>query len=409
MPIISHMSSISLLAQFFHLASTVTLTALDIFCGAGGMSLGFKQAGINVLGAVDYDAIHLRAYKRNFPDIETHQSDLADWKCGDAVPCLAARYAGVDVVFGGPPCQGFSVGGRRGLDDPRNELLMAFSKLVSLIRPRYFVVENVTGLLYAHARSILDSFISSIESHGYSVVTPIQVLDAQDFGVPQRRKRVFILGFRHGLSALKYPDADEFMAGTGHVASPTVRDAIEDLFLVDSNGMLLRGDRYCGPLGTASEYTRRLPVRPPGPYDIEHSSSDYCGSSLGGCSRSNHDDSVRRRFASTEPGQRERVSRFFRLSFSGVAPTLRAGTDLTHGRYTAPRPIHPVVDRCITVREAARLHSLPDWFELDSTIWHGYRQIGNAVPPLLAEAVARSVAASSVVDSSEVRSGIFSE
>jgi len=126
------------------------------------------------------------------------------------------------------------------------------------------------------------------------------------------------------------------------------------------------------------------------PGDFSHA-RDHSNGRLTGCGRIDHTAEVVRRFEATKPGTREGISKFYRLRKDGIAPTLRAGTDGSRGSYSAARPIHPIKPRCITVREGARLHSFPDWFEFHSTKWHGFRQVGNSVPPLLARAVARSV------------------
>jgi DNA (cytosine-5)-methyltransferase 1 len=112
---------------------------------------------------------------------------------------------------------------------------------------------------------------------------------------------------------------------------------------------------------------------------------------VSGCLRSLHSESVIKRFRATKPGGQEAISRYYRLAWNGISPTLRAGTGPDHGSHTAPRPIHPAKARCITVREAARLHTFPDWFSFHPTKWHGFRQIGNSVPPYLAKAVVKQI------------------
>jgi DNA (cytosine-5)-methyltransferase 1 len=162
---------------------------------------------------------------------------------------------------------------------------------------------------------------------------------------------------------------------------PTVRDAIGDLMAIDKHASESASDRYSGQLGKAGVYAARLRAR------RERQRETV----LTGCLRTTHSEDVVERFNRTLPGDQEPVSRFFRLSWEGISPTLRAGTGPEHGSHTAPRPIHPELPRCITVREAARLHSFPDWFVFHGTRWHGFRQIGNSIPPLLARAVADKI------------------
>ena len=176
--------------------------AIDLFCGVGGMSLGFKQAGFRVVGAFDSERRHVHAYKRNFPSASVHELDLRTATREDLFALADISSDQIDMVFGGPPCQGFSVGGTRALDDERNLLLYDFARLVRAIRPKYFVLENVQGLLIGHARAAADSFVRRVRLAGYRVVEDIQVLNAADYGVPQRRKRTFILGYQSGLPAI---------------------------------------------------------------------------------------------------------------------------------------------------------------------------------------------------------------
>lgn len=361
--------------------------AMDLFCGAGGMSLGFEAAGFDVAAAVDADPVHVATYSQNFPYTRALRVDLAQ-VCGEELRGLAGLASReIDVVFGGPPCQGFSVGGRRRPDDPRNTLLGHFARLVHELRPRYFVAENVAGLLMERCRTRLEGFLARLGEAGYSVATPIGCLDASEFGVPQRRGRVFLIGARNGLPCPQYPKPLGGRDDGGTYSPPTVWHAIGDLPNVDAFDYLLGSDLYMGELDTPSQYAAMLRVDGDGVYE------GRAHRGLTGCGRTEHTARTRQRFARTKPGEYEPVSRFYRLTRGGLAPTLRAGTGPSHGSYTAPRPIHPVWHRCITVREAARLHSFPDWFEFHPTKWHGFRQIGNSVPPLLARAVAEAVRA----------------
>lgn len=362
--------------------------AVDLFCGAGGMSLGFEQAGFRIAAAVDLDPIHVGVHEHNFPDCRSIQADLA-LATGEELRTRAGLHSEqIDVLFGGPPCQGFSMIGQRQATDPRSELLLHFGRLVGELKPSYFVMENVEGLLMGRARSYLHAFVEGVGRDGYSVVQPIKVLDASEFGVPQRRRRVFVLGYRRDMTAPTYPNKP---VSFGMALAPKVWDAIGDLPNVGQVPELLVTDIYERPLGEASVYARYLRGELRDPEDLSLP-RPHCHGRLTGCAATAHTATTRRRFAETRPGTYESVTHFYRLERRGLAPTLRAGTDKTRGSYMAPRPIHPTQARCITVREAARLHSLPDWFQLHSTKWHGFRQIGNAVPPLLARAVAFEVA-----------------
>lgn len=361
--------------------------AVDLFSGAGGMSCGFEQAGFNVAAAFDYNPRCVEAHQSNFPACVSAQADLA------AATGQKLRSLGklgdkqVDVLFGGPPCGGFSVAGRRNPADPRNKLLLKFASFVEELHPSYFVVENVRGLLMGDAVKKLKTFTRTVEKAGYEVVSPVRVLNAADFGVPQNRQRVFILGYRKNLTAPLYPEAT---TPEGHQDRVVVGDAINDLLLIEQNLKVLTDDVYEGPLGTPSKYAKQLVADVTG----ENARPAGCRKRvrrLTGCMRVVHSPESVLRYKQTEPGSRDEVSRLFRLSPDSQSPTLRAGTDVAHGSFTAVRPIHYKFARCITTREAARIHSFPDWFQFHPTKWHGFMQIGNAVPPLLAAAVARSI------------------
>lgn len=367
--------------------STGKPIAVDLFSGAGGMSLGFSQAGFNVAASFDYNERCVNAHKRNFPKCKSMKADLAAATGSELRKLAGLGRKSIDVLFGGPPCGGFSVAGQRVPSDPRNKLLLRFAALIGELRPKYFVVENVRGLLAGRTKSVLDKFRASVSAAGYDVVWPVSVLNAADFGVPQRRERLFIMGCKVGLQLPAYPDPLTLTEAEGRV---TVADAIGDLVVIDSHSHRIDGDVYFGPLGKPSAYARRLLAGHDGQRRRDPNSRRRIYR-LSGCLRVEHADEAVARFRDTSPGTREPISRFFRLASSGLSPTLRAGTDEEHGKFTAVRPIHYRRPRCITVREAARLHSFPDWFEFHPTKWHGFMQIGNAVPPMLAQAVARSV------------------
>lgn len=361
--------------------------AVDLYAGAGGMSLGFRQAGFEIAAAFDYNQRCVDAHAENFPRGESVKADLSKTTGKDIrkLGNLGRRH--IDVLFGGPPCGGFSIAGQRDPDDPRNKLLLRFAALVGDLRPSFFVVENVRGLLIGEAMRVLERFRAKVEKAGYQVAWPVRILNAADYGVPQKRERIFILGCKSGLVLPEYPTADT-PADSGRRV--TVKHAIGDLALIDKHADRIDGDVYTGPLGEPSEYAMRLLAGPDG----QRRRTRGCrrrNRMLGGCLRVEHTRDAIDRFRRTEPGTRESISRMFRLAGDGQSPTLRAGTDLAHGKFTAVRPIHYKHPRCITVREAARLHSFPDWFVFHPTKWHGFMQIGNAVPPLLAKAVARTI------------------
>jgi DNA (cytosine-5)-methyltransferase 1 len=166
---------------------------VDLFAGAGGLSLGFESAGFDIKAAVDIDPIHCATHKFNFPNCATVCASVSELTASQlrALPSIGKRQ--VDVVFGGAPCQGFSLIGKRALDDPRNQLVQHFVRIVLELQPSYFVFENVKGLTLGQHRRFLQETIEAFGDAGYAIRLPYQVLNAADFGVPQDRRRLFLL------------------------------------------------------------------------------------------------------------------------------------------------------------------------------------------------------------------------
>lgn len=355
---------------------------IDLFAGAGGMSLGFEQAGFDIAAAVEIDPVHCATHEFNFPRTATICASVVDLSGDDIRQRAGLGNADIDVVFGGAPCQGFSLIGKRALDDPRNQLVFHFVRLVDELRPKYFVFENVKGLTLGKHADFLHELISTLDARGYDCLMPYRVLNAADYGVPQDRRRLFLIGARRGLDLPRYPEASETTA--------TVADAIADLPDADAFAELNANDAVRVVWETLAPYARRLRGLDRDPGDLAYR-REFDANLLTSSLRTEHTELSKSRFLATEPGKTEPISRFRKLPADGLCNTLRAGTDSARGAFTSPRPIHPTLPRVITVREAARLHSYPDWFRLHSTKWHGFRQIGNSVPPLLARAVAGEI------------------
>jgi DNA (cytosine-5)-methyltransferase 1 len=358
---------------------------VDLFAGAGGLSLGFEQAGFQVAAAVEYDPIHAATHEYNFPDCATICRSVADVDGEYIRTHSTIGKSDVDVVFGGAPCQGFSMIGKRALDDPRNRLVYHFVRIVSELRPKYFIFENVRGLTVGEHMKFLEEIIAEFKAKGFKVQEDYQVLNAIDFGVPQDRQRLFLLGARRGQCLPEYPGQSHALPGANldlgfMEETPTVWDALGDLPEADDYDELLERDWVEADFAKPSPYATLLRT-------VTGKSRNLLTSSL----RTVHTPLSKERFKATEPGETEPVSRFLKLDPNGVCNTIRAGTASDRGAFTSPRPIHPFSPRCITVREAARLHSYPDWFRFHVTKWHGFRQVGNSVPPLLGQAVASKI------------------
>jgi DNA (cytosine-5)-methyltransferase 1 len=373
--------------------------AIDLFAGAGGMALGFEQAGFDVVAAVEFDPIHAATHEYNFPECRVICSDASTVGGDDLLTQANLKPGEIDVVFGGPPCQGFSLMGKRLADDPRNACLFHFQRIVHEVRPKFFVMENVAGLTIGPAREVLEAFIEGCVEIGYHVVDPFQVLNAAEYGVPQDRRRLFVYGFLPGMPKPSYPEPthvarDKFGGPSAAKLSekpkplcPSVEEAIGDLPDIDAFDELIDSDSVRFRVTGGSTYARRLRGELVDPRDLSYRRTRDRGL-LTSSMRADHTPLSRQRFKKTKPGDTEPISRFFKLPPNGICNTLRAGTATDRGAFTSPRPIHPYHARCISVREAGRLHSYPDWFRFHVTKWHGFRQIGNSVPPQLARAVA---------------------
>jgi DNA (cytosine-5)-methyltransferase 1 len=403
---------------------------IDLFAGVGGMSLGFEQAGFDIVASVEYDPVHAAVHEFNFPLTKVLCADVGRVSADQLREAAHEGFirhghaaidwngAEIDVIFGGPPCQGFSTMGKRDVSDDRNKLGYKFADLIGEIQPRYFVMENVPGMAAGGHASILSRLIARFKKHGYDVavrpenVRKEAILNAANFGVPQDRKRLILLGAREGLPLPAYPlptvrrapkrigDAritdplDMFLS-----PGPTVGQALLDLPDLDAFEELLLTDEiqlnkrdFDRMTKSASEYVKRLRGIELDPEDFSHPRR-WNPKILTSSMRTIHTDESIRRFRATKQGETEAISRFYRLDIGGLCNTLRAGTGSERGAYTSPRPLHPTLARVLSVREAARLHSFPDWFRLHRTKWSGFRSIGNAVPPLFGRAIGRAVIA----------------
>lgn len=331
---------------------------VDMFCGAGGLSLGFRDAGFTPVYAVDSDPAAVSTYTRNLGAHAVVRDVRA--MTGDSIRDeLGTRDLRVDVVTGGPPCQGFSVQ-RRGSDsDHRNHLVLEYVRLVLELRPALFLMENVGGLLSVRGRPYMDELQSRVHEAGYFL--QVKKLNAADYGVPQDRRRVFLVGemTQGSLPRFRFPEPH-----AGHEQRRvSVRQAIHDLMgLGEDDVANHRGDR----LSTINlERIRALKAGEGRDSLPAHLQLD--------CHRRNN-------------GHRH-LDVYGRMSWEGPAPTITARFDsFSRGRFG-----HPELDRTITLREGARLQGFPDSFVFDGSKVEVARQIGNAVPPPLARAIAEEM------------------
>ena len=283
-------------------------TCIDLFCGAGGMSLGFEEAGFDIVAGVEIDPVHANVHTFNFPNCTVYRQDISELT-GET---FLKDHGEIDVVIGGPPCQGFSLIGKRDSTDERNQLVMEYMRIVSEVKPRYFVMENVSGLTVGYGKDYLEKAIQYIETHGYSVVKPYLVLNAEDYGVPQSRKRLFLMGYRSDLKPPIYP--------TPHERKITVEDAIADLPDIDNYDCLIDSDTVSFSVLPVSDYAKKLnsPSEDSSNFSIPRI---WDATKLTGSLRTNHTPESRRRFHETPWGQTEKTSRFRKLDPKGQCNT----------------------------------------------------------------------------------------
>lgn len=360
---------------------------IDLFSGVGGLSLGAAHAGFELAAAVDSDPIALAQHNVNFPQSAHMERDIHSLKGRDLLQQCGVKKGDLQGLIGGPPCQGFSVMGKRSPQDPRNLLFSDFFRLVNETRPAFFLAENVPGLLLPRNASILESALSLLPK-SYHVLTPIRVR-ASDYGAPTTRTRVFIVGY----------DPNKIGAMTADMFSPltaikhtTVGPALSGLPSTRSTWQSeAQSWRAVGIVGDSHYGTRIQGPPPPGVGDPSALARFREKRLVSGFLGTVHTLETVRRFERLSPGDVDPISGARRLHRNDYCPTLRAGTGPDRGSYQAVRPIHPSSPRVISPREAARLQGFPDWFVFHPTKWHAFRQIGNSVSPIVSEALLRRI------------------
>ena len=300
---------------------------IDLFAGAGGLSLGFEQAGFDVAAAVEIDPIHCATHEFNFPASKAICASVVDLTGTEIRLKAGLGSADIDVVFGGAPCQGFSMMGTRALDDQRNQLVFHYVRLIAELQPKFCVFENVKGLTLGKHAQFLDELIAALGDAGYNVLLPYRVLNASDFGVPQDRRRLFLIGARADQVMPSYPNPVKNRA--------TVWDAIGDLPDADQFSELIDSDSVVTKWTSESMYAKRLRGLNRDPHNFGYSRT-FDTNVLSASLRTEHTALSQQRFLATENGETELISRFKKLHPDGVCNTLRAGTDSARGAFTSP-------------------------------------------------------------------------
>lgn len=369
-------------------------TMVDLFCGSGGFSLGAELAGFRSLASIDIDATLQSAYRKNFPTTKAVCGSVADvdasaWRqfIGKIRP---------DALIGGPPCQGFSRIGRRKKDDPRNTLIGHFYRHVDELRPKFFIMENVEGLLDSEN---VDMLLSAMErvSGKYTVLDPV-VVNAAHFGAATNRRRVVVVGYD---PAEVDPITIDMIQPEVPARLSTVQDAIFDLpspIPEDKDSANFGWARYPVLEAPLSEYAERMRRAPPEHLGWSEARMFHREGFISGLFATRHSEAIAQRYGAVPGGKSDPISKSYRLKWDGQSPTLRAGTGADKGAFQAVRPLHPGEGRVITVREAARLQGFPDWFVFHHTKWHSFRMIGNSVSPAVSYGLMKKISSKMLVE-----------
>lgn len=362
---------------------------IDLFCGAGGLSLGFTQNGFVTSLANDIEPCCVETYAHNHPDTPRENVVLGDIK--DVINNLdnLLRFKNIDVVVGGPPCQGFSMANRQRLiDDPRNKLYKSYVKVVSIVKPKFFVMENVKGM-----KSVSSQVMEDFKGIGYHVAC--RILNAKDYGVPQNRERLIFIGNRVGVNNEMIFDEIEKLSQT--IPKTTLADALFGLrplqasrkrnaTEVDSRASGYKIEKNY--IQDTNEYIKYINQGKKIPVVYNHKARYNNDRDIEIYSRLNQGDrSDDPKIADIMPYSRRNnifKDKYFKLEENKVCKTITA-----HMRFDCNMYIHPTQARGLTPREAARVQSYPDDYFFRGAYTKTYMQIGNSVPPLLGRSIAK--------------------
>ena len=316
--------------------------AIDLFSGAGGLSFGFEKAGINTAVAVEFNPIYAKSFQRNFPDTEVYVGDIRNIS-DDQILEYKDKYS-IDIIIGGPPCQGFSLAGnigRRFLDDDRNRLFLEYLRFVRIIKPKMFVLENVAAMVTHNKGRTISEIIDSFTELGYSL--KYQVLNAVNYCVPQERRRVFIIGMLNE-NTFVFPDKDSNII--------SISQAIGDLPVLSS------GESSNIPLHQAMNHSKQM---------------------------------LQKMGFVSDGGSRMDIPAEIRPTTGDVRKYIRYNSKLPSVCVTGDmrKIFHYSQNRALTCRELARLQTFPDTYMFCGSSIEIQQQIGNAVPCMLAYAIAK--------------------
>lgn len=360
--------------------------AISLFCGAGGCSLGFEKAGFEIIYASDFNKSAIDTYKLNFPNTNSEVKDICEQNFTQILADLSLKKGELDILIGGPPCQGFSTAGTRFWDDPRNLLLKEYVRCLEIVRPKWFLMENVEGLLTSNKGQYVFEAAKAFIDLGYSI--RIDKVYSQEYGIPQRRKRVLIIGNLGGAD-FKLPET--ISTATGKIfknSKFTLGDALINL------------PKPSSVENSIQEYEQQIETelfnyyKSPNNFFSDHYSKSIQGINLKRIKGLKQGQSMKDLPENLQHESFKKRSK--RRVKDGTPSEKRGGPPSGLKRLHIDQPsltitsaatrefIHPIEDRPLTLRESARIQTFPDDFEFKGNQSEKIKQVGNAIPPMLA-------------------------
>lgn len=331
---------------------------IDLFCGIGGLSLGFEQAGFEVVSAIDLWEDAVKTYNHNRKDKVAKVISVEEFNKEELSQLISEQK--ICGVIGGPPCQGFSTVGKREVDDPRNKMYLEFYEAVKKIEPDFFVIENVKGMLTLNKGAFVKDLLMRFGENGLGYTISYQLLNAADYGIPQNRYRVFYVGMKG--KKFEFPKPYDYKL--------TAKDGISDL---------LHSTNEAYGSEPQNEFQRAMRGKQEHPLNQDY--TQHSEQTINIISMIPDGGNIR----SLPPeywNVRKYNKAFERMSSERPSNTIDTG----HRNY-----FHYAEPRIPTLRESARLQSFPDDFEVLGTRGSQYKQVGNAVPPMLAKVIAEKI------------------
>ena len=370
--------------DFHHNEDAKAYKAISLFAGAGGCSLGFSQYGVNILGAYDIWQEAVDTYNNNFKGHKAHITDLGECDFSEIRQALGLKKGELDIIIGGPPCQGFTTLGKRGEDDPRNHLLLNYAKALDFFYPRWFMMENVEGRLTTANGNFVIEAIDRMVKLGYTVC--MKKVYMHEYGIPQRRKRVIIVGNREGKDFL-FPRPQIKASGYRYKDGVhTLSEAINDLEGIDipainhvriiEEGIKLQRIEALKEGGTMKDL----------PKELQHES---------------YAKRAARRVCDGTPSEKRGGAP------SGLKRLVYSEPSLTITGSCTNEFVHPKENRMLTIRECARIQTFPDSFTFSGSNAQQEQQIGNAIPPLFANLMAEQIYVCDHKPSKHIPSGLL--